>query len=123
MVKSQAVTRGKRDGKKERKWREVLGEQRQSGQSVREFCREQGLKEASFYRWRQVIGRRDTEATQAEVSLASVVLVEDRDNESSYFGPTAIEIVLCGGTMVRVPHDSTSGQLGMVLEVLGRSRC
>jgi transposase-like protein len=123
MFEDRVVARGKRDEAKEQEWREVLGEYRQSGQTVRAFCRERGLNEASFYRWRQVIDRRDADATQTEASLASVVLVEDRDNESSYSGPTAIEIVLCGGTVVRVPHDSTSEQLEMVLDALERSRC
>jgi len=126
MVEDQAVTLGKRDEGKEQKWREVLGEYGQSGQAVREFCRERGLKEASFYRWRQVIGRRDADGMQAEASiamLAPVVVVEDRDGESSHSGPTAIEIVLRHGTIVRVPGKATREQLGMVLDALERSRC
>ena len=120
MVKNQM---GGRSRDKEQQWRGILGEQGQSGVSIRAFCRERGLKEASFYRWKQVIEQRDTDAMQTEGSLASVVVVEDRDNESSYSGPAAIEIVLCSGTTVRVLNNSTGEQLGMVLDALGRSRC
>jgi hypothetical protein len=49
MVKNQMGRRGKRNGDKERQWREILGEQGQSGESVRGFCRERGVKEAAFY--------------------------------------------------------------------------
>ena len=131
MFEDQAVTRGKRDEGKERKWREVLGEQRRSKQSVRAFCRERGLKEASFYRWRQVIyrrDRRDAEATGAEAlpsrmpALAPVMVIDgpSGDVKSS---ASVIEIVLDGGATVRVPSSSTSEQLGMVIDVLERSRC
>lgn len=128
MFEDQSVMRGKCDEEKERKWRGVLEEQRQSGESVRAFCRERGLKEASFYRWRQVIGRRDAEVTQAEAStsmLAPVVVVKERShsNSSHFERSVAIEILLRGGATVRVPCGSTSEQLGMVLDVLERSRC
>lgn len=123
MAKKRAVRRNGRDKAKEQMWREVLQEYRRSRQSVRAFCRERGLKEASFYRWRKAIGQRDAEAAQVEASLAPVVVVEERGNESSYSGPAAIEIVLCSGTTVRVLNNSTSEQLGMVLDALGRVRC
>jgi hypothetical protein len=130
MVKDQRAGRAKWSRDKEQGWREVIEEQRRNGQSVREFCRGRGLKEASFYRWRQVIGRRDAEVVRADTSsarmtaLASVVMIDGpSDDAKSSAVSTAIEIVLCGGTMVRVPRDSTSEQLGMVLDVLERSRC
>jgi hypothetical protein len=62
----------KRDADKERRWRGLIDEQKQIGQSVRGFCHEQGLKEASFYRWRQVIRQRDRETMQAEASTSAL---------------------------------------------------
>ena len=43
----------KRDAGKEKFWREVVGEACGSGQTVREFCRQRGLKENLFYMWRR----------------------------------------------------------------------
>ena len=34
-------------------WRTLIEHQRRSGLSIRRFCREQGLCENSFYRWRR----------------------------------------------------------------------
>ena len=58
MSKARSVARGatRRDGDKERVWRERIAEQQRGGESVRAFCRERGLRETSFYYWRRQSG-------------------------------------------------------------------
>ena len=34
-------------------WKQVIAQQEKSGQSVRAYCREQGVDEHSLYMWRQ----------------------------------------------------------------------
>ncbi len=46
------------DPEKERYWRELVGGQQLSGQSVREYCRDAGVKESAFYWWRRELARR-----------------------------------------------------------------
>jgi hypothetical protein len=133
MVEDRAGGRRGHDKEKERKWRGMLREFGRDTQSVRGFCRERGLKEAAFYWWRREIGRRDREAEEprskalpAEASvLAPVVMVEEvcREKKEESERLAAIEIVLRGGTMVRVANGTTREQLGMVLDALERSRC
>src|SRR4030042_1467180 len=54
----------RRDAGRERHWQEVIRAQGRSGQSVREFCRQAGVTEASFYWWRRELARRSpTEKT------------------------------------------------------------
>jgi hypothetical protein len=52
-----------RDVAKERFWRRAVRQQRQSGQSIRAYCRAQGLTEASFYAWRRELARRAQQAS------------------------------------------------------------
>jgi len=52
----------KRDTDREEFWRKAMAEARGSGQSVRAFCHERGLKENLFYHWRREIRTRDAEA-------------------------------------------------------------
>jgi transposase-like protein len=52
----------RRDADKEKFWRKTMAEAGGSGQSVREFCRERGLKENLFYAWRRELKARDTRA-------------------------------------------------------------
>ena len=40
-------------------WRGVLERQRESGLSVRQFCREQRVSEASFHSWKRKIAGHD----------------------------------------------------------------
>jgi len=48
------------DDEKERYWREVVRGQGGSGQSVREYCRQVGVKESAFYWWRRELARRQS---------------------------------------------------------------
>jgi hypothetical protein len=52
----------KRDASKEKFWRQAIAKARSSGQSVREFCRQRGLRENLFYWWRLELKRRGAEA-------------------------------------------------------------
>ena len=113
MFEDQSITRGKCDEGKEQKW--AWGARRATakwgvGSGVLSGAR---FEEASFYRWRQVIGRRDAEVTQAETSmsvLAPVVMVEELCDKAKNSGSSAaIEILLHGRATVRVPCGSTSG--------------
>jgi len=62
MAKCVSERRLRRDGDKERAWRERIADQRRGGGTVRAFCRERGLNENSFYHWRREIRLRDREA-------------------------------------------------------------
>jgi len=143
MAKSVAERRLRRDGDKERAWRERMADQLRGGGTVRAFCRERGLNENSFYHWRREIRLRDREAattpaaTPAPMSddtpgrapaMARVVVIDEpRDGAfaaaASLPSPTTLEIVLGDGTTVRVGPGSTREQLATVLAVLEPGRC
>jgi hypothetical protein len=46
-----------RDGGKHSHWQEVVRRQAESGQSVRSYCRQAGIKESAFYWWRRELAR------------------------------------------------------------------
>ena len=50
---------GKRDPNREAKWRETMSAWSASGQTVKQFCHEHGLKDSAFYSWRRELRRRD----------------------------------------------------------------
>ena len=53
-----------RDASKEKFWREAIAEAGSLGKSVREFCRQRGLKESLFYFWRGQLKTRDAAAAE-----------------------------------------------------------
>jgi hypothetical protein len=52
-------TRTGREIQRERRWREIVAGQRQSGQSVRAYCRQAGIEESAFYWWRRKLAERN----------------------------------------------------------------
>jgi len=117
----------RRDRKKEAAWRRRLDRQANSGQSVRAWCHQHGLKESAFYWWRGELVRRDAErkpsvrrdAAKHASSFVSVHVAEDgpADRDSQ------IEIVLTDGRCVRVTGSLDRQLLAGVLDVLERGTC
>ena len=85
-------------------WSRTVALQEKSGQSVREFCQERRLTEASFYAWRQRLRR------EKPVTFALV------DTTNSATADSVIELVLTSGDRIRFPRDA--GTLRLVLSVL-----
>lgn len=51
-------TQTQREIQRESRWREIVAGQRQSGQSVRAYCRQAGIEESAFYWWRRKLAQR-----------------------------------------------------------------
>jgi len=110
-------TTKQRDGGKERFWRTLFQKRLSSKVSVREFCFEQGVSEASFYAWRRILKQRDREG----VHLVPVqVVAEEAPN-----GPSAaagLELVLSNGRVLRIGPDFDALTLARLLSVLEEGR-
>jgi hypothetical protein len=64
--KRDGLNRWKRDPVKENYWRKQLALWQKSGLSIRAFCKEHGVVEASFYTWRRELIIRARESGTAE---------------------------------------------------------
>ncbi len=105
-----------RNVRKECHWRQRLREWRQSGLSVREFCRVHGLSEPSFYAWRRELTRRNA------IPSATFVPVEVTAGDS--VGPSSIlEIVVPGQRCIRVRPGFDAATLRQLLAVLEDQPC
>lgn len=123
-----------RSVQKEVHWREVVARQAASGVSVRRFCADEGIAEASFYAWRRELALRDRE-TQA-VSQAGEAptgpngrqgegrLAASPNNGGEFIPlrlieePGSLEVVHPGGCRVRIGGRVDAATLQQVLEVL-----
>ena len=107
--------RKQRDPRKELFWRKQLRAQQASGLSVRDFCHAQRLAESGFHYWRREILKRDHEAAAGKPAFVSVAVetaVESR-----------IEVVLVGGTIVRVHAGFDDQTLRRLLALLQEPTC
>jgi transposase-like protein len=53
------------DPQKQAYWEDVVQRWKESGQSVRGYCRAQGLRESAFFSWRRKLARRNQPTTAA----------------------------------------------------------
>ena len=77
-------------------WRERLRRQRRSGLSISEFCREEAVSPASFYRWRKRL--KDWEDGTGHPPLFVPVQVATGQRPG-----VGVEIELPGGAVIRLP--------------------
>ena len=94
------------------KWRGLVSEQTQSGQSAAKFCRERGVRVWQFYEWKKRL---------VEAEAASFVSIELKPAEGltcSSSGDKAIEIRLRRGRSLVVVPGFDASHLHALLAVL-----
>lgn len=95
------------------KWRGLVSEQSQSGQTVAAFCRDRGLRDSLFYDWKKRL--REGEAVKfVEVKVNESV--EQRKPAPQHY--SAIEIRLNKGRSLLVEPGFDSNHLRALLSVL-----
>jgi hypothetical protein len=114
------MAKGKqRDGRREARWRRIIGEHERSGLGVRAFCRAKSLRESAFYFWRGEIQRRQAEHEhrRGDEPLAAPMFVPVHVAERSA-AAGAVEILLADGCRVHVAAPVDRRALADVLAVL-----
>ena len=92
---------------KDDQWRDRIAEQERSGLSVKQFCKERGVSEYSFYTWRKRLAKKEP------VRFALV------NREAAGQEPaTALELVLKSGERLRIGRGVEAETLRTVLEAL-----
>ena len=90
-------------------WAERIAAQQRSGMSVKQFCKEQGLTEYSFYAWRKRFQER------GPVRFA---LVERSARRQERTAEPALELLLATGERLRIGHGVDFTTLRTVLDML-----
>ena len=89
-------------------WAERIATQQRSGIAVKQFCKEQGLTEYSFYAWRKRLQR-------GPVRFA---LVERNARQQEWQAEAALELVLATGERLRIGAGVDTATLRTVLDIL-----
>ena len=90
-------------------WAERIAAQQRSGISVKQFCKEQGLKECSFYAWRKRLQKSEP---------VRFALVDRRAAQLEPAMETALELLLVTGERLRIGAGVDAATLRTVLEAL-----
>ena len=90
-------------------WAERIEAQQRSGISVKQFCKERGLTEYSFYAWRKRLQER------GPVRFA---LVERSTRRQERTAEPVLELVLATGERLRIGTGVDTATLRIVLDAL-----
>src|SRR4030081_1838122 len=94
---------------KAHEWAERIAAQQCSGNSVKQFCKEQGLTEGSFYAWRKRLQKGE---------LVRFALVDRGATRQEPATEAALELVLATGERLRIGAGVDAATLRTVLEAL-----
>jgi hypothetical protein len=91
-----------------RYWSKLIAEQEASGQKARPFCRERGIGEYSFYRWRRRLRQADTVEFALLQTAPAALGIPD----------SALELVLRNGERLRIANGVEAVTLRLVLDAV-----
>ena len=93
-----------------RYWSKLIAEQKASGQKARPFCRERGIGEWSFYKWRRRLRQAKTVKFALVETVPAAVAIPD----------SVVELVLRNGERLRIPSGVDEATLSLVLDAVRR---
>jgi len=93
---------------KDDQWRERIAEQERSGLSVKQFCKERGLTEGSFYAWRKRLRKEEP----VRFALIEPGSLPESATEA------LLELLLANGERLRIGTGVDGTTLRTVLEAL-----
>ena len=106
---SDTVTEPKLANPKASEWAERIAAQQRSGITVKQFCRDQGLTEYSFYAWRKRL---------QETGPVRFALVERGERRQERTAEPSLELVFATGERLRIGPGVDITALRTVLDVL-----
>jgi len=119
----------RRDLKKEAYWRQAVPRQSVSGLSIRAWCRDQGVQEATFHWWRRELARRDAEQTEVGTVGVADPIVRTGSGRSARPPRPSVTVVDCVAETkpasfvpVRVPGNDPDGERSLIEIVLTDGR-
>jgi transposase len=101
------------DGDQEPFWRMAIETWQASGRSVRQFCKQEGLAEPSFYFWRKRLAGASVQGARGKPEPSSFIEVSMPRSQSA-----AVELVLASGHTLRIPVGVDTATLSTVLSVV-----
>ena len=108
----------KADTDQQQFWQMVLETFKSSGLTVRQFCKQEGLSEQTFYFWRKklAVSNKTTEDEQKDISSSAFIEVAMPKND-----PVALELVLSSGNTLKISSGADSKTLTSVFSALSKA--
>jgi len=103
-------------------WRQLIHARQQSGQSVRAWCLQNGIRENSYYYWLRII--REEALCEAENKSGALVRVEPEELVVGAVSPQPSSggiVIRANGVEAEFPSDTDIGILAAFVKALGHA--
>ena len=103
-------------------WRQLIHARQQSGQSVRAWCLQNGIRENSYYYWLRII--REEALCEAENKSGALVRVEPEKLAVETVSPQPASggiVIRAHGVEAEFPSDTDIGILAAFVKALGHA--
>lgn len=103
-------------------WKQLIQERQQSGQSVRTWCLQNGIRENSYYYWLRII--REEALCEAENRSGTLARVEPEKLAVESISPQPSSggiVIRAYGVEVEFPSGTDSGILAAFVKALGHA--
>ena len=95
-------------------WQKIIETWKNSGMSIRAFCKAEGLQESTFYNWRKKLTDSQSQANEQVLKDPSAFIkVALPESEHAF-----LELELSSGSTLRIPSGADKKTLSGVLSVL-----
>jgi transposase-like protein len=95
-------------------WQKTIETWQNSGMSIREFCKAEGLQESTFYNWRKKLTDSQSQVNKQVLKDPSAFIkVALPESEHAF-----LELELSSGSTLRIPSGTDNKTLSSVLSVL-----
>lgn len=105
----------KNDNEQQQFWEMVIDTWQSSDLSVRQFCKQEGLSEPSFYSWRKKLAKCDKpeDGKVKEPAPSDFIAISLPDSHSA-----GLELILSSGNTLRITPATDSKTLASVISAL-----
>lgn len=99
-------------------WQKTIETWQNSGMSIREFCKSEGLQESTFYNWRKKLTDSQSQVNRQVLKDSSAFIkVALPESEHAF-----LELELSSGSTLRIPPGADKKTLSSVLSALREVR-
>lgn len=99
-------------------WQDTIKNWRDSGLSVRQFCKDRDLPNSSFYYWRKKLTKTKASETGRQKAKKASTFIEVSIQDG---GSSTLELVLTSGNTLKISPSIDNRALSNVLSVLRES--
>ena len=103
------------------RWAILIKERMDSGMTIKEWCRERGIKESQYYYWLKILRRKESENREQNQQVPPFVELAPVCPEQIFQPCVAASIIRKGDISIEVTESASAGFIAKVMEAVANA--